>query len=138
MVRPDRKFIVTLSDNQHPVVTFEGDYINKRELDLCIRALKKKQREIISKYRRAQIIAEHEAGKKGQVTDDTRGTEKAESGRSSSEGTSAEGRSAEPAKTTAAASVGRSAGPDTNILSGLAGKVPGVTGAANPSGKDSS
>ncbi len=135
MARPTRKFIVSLSDNQHPIVTFEGDYINKRELDLCIRALKKKQREIIREYRKKKIITEHEASKKGQVTDDAGRTEKAESGRGSSEGAGKEGRSAEPAKTTTAESVGGDSSPDTKRVSGLAGKVPGVTGAANPSGK---
>ncbi len=135
MARPTRKFIVLLSDNQHPIVTFEGDYINKRELDLCIRALKKKQREIIREYRKKKIIAEHEASKKGQVADDTGRTEKAESGRSDSEGAGKEGRSAEPAKVAVAASGGGGASPDTSGVSGLAGKVPGVTGAANPSGK---
>ncbi len=135
MARPTRKFIVSISDNQHPIVTFEGDYINKRELDLCIRALKKKQREIIRTYRRSQIIAEHEASKKGQVTDDARRTTETESGRSSSEGASKEGRSTEPAKAAVAASVGGSNSSNTNSVSGLAGKVPGVTGAANPSGK---
>ena len=132
MGRPTRKFIVSLSDNQHPIVTFEGDYINKRELDLCIRALKKKQREIIRTYRRTQIIAEHEAKKKGQVTDDARGTEDTKgTGSGSKEGTGSTG-TVESAKAPDAGSAGRNVDASNNGVSGLAGKVPGAAGVATP------
>jgi len=132
--RPPRKFIVVLEDNQHPQVTFDGDYINKKELDLCIRALKKEQRLIIKKYRKDKIIADYELKKKGQVTDDARGTASTKSegsGSKESRGT----RSAEPAKATNATSTGRSSGTNPASISGLAGKVSGVTGVANPLGK---
>ena len=134
MGRPTRKFIVSLSDNQHPIVTFEGDYINKRELDLCIRALKKKQREIIRTYRRTQIIAEHEAKKKGQVTDDARGTKETESGRSSKEGAGSTS-TVKPTKAPDAGSARRNADASNNGVSGLTGKVPGAAEVATPSGQ---
>ncbi len=135
MARPTRKFTVSLSDNQHPVVTFEGDYINKRELDLCMRALKKKQREIIREYRRKEIIAKYELEKKGQVTDDTRGTESTESGRNEAEGTREGAGGTEPAKTPDAGSAGGSISTSANRVGGLAGKVPGAPGTASQSGE---
>ena len=138
MARPIRKFTVSLGDNQHPVVTFEGDYINKRELDLCVRALKRKQREIIREYRRKEIITKYESEKKGQVTDDTRGTKNTESDRSEAEGTGEGAGSPEPAKTSDAGSTGGSISTSANSISGLTGKVPGAPGTASPGGKSAS
>ncbi len=129
MDRVPREFTVSLSDNQHPIVTFEGDYINKRELDLCIRALKKKQREIIRNFRRAQIIADHEA-KKGKVTVGNGTSETGEAGEGI-EGATGKASGSGPAKEADAGSAGRDTSSSANSVSGSAGKVSVTTGAAN-------
>jgi hypothetical protein len=53
---PARRIVVELSNANFPQVTFEGDYVNKRELDLVERAIKRAHKEMIRKYREERII----------------------------------------------------------------------------------
>jgi hypothetical protein len=44
-------------------VSFTGDYVRKRELDVVIRAIKREHKRVLRSYRKRQIIAEHEKSK---------------------------------------------------------------------------
>lgn len=132
-----KKFTVEIGDNQWPVVTFEGDYITKKELDLCQRALRKEQRKIIKAYRTRKIIAEHEA-KKGKVSNgkansDT--TKQSTGAQSKDAGTTNAGKAAEgatgaskPSSGTAEKGNVRSNGSNPSVANGPAGKVPSAGG----------
>ena len=54
----ERKITVCLLNTSYPSITFTGDYVTKRELDIVVRAIKKAHKEVIREYRRKRIIAE--------------------------------------------------------------------------------
>jgi hypothetical protein len=50
---------VVLKDKGNPSVTFEGDYITKRELNLIMRSILSAHRQRIREYRKRTIIEEY-------------------------------------------------------------------------------
>jgi hypothetical protein len=87
------KTITIVISNSFPKVTFDGDYITKRELDIIIRVLKKEHRIKIREYRKKAIIEQYKLEKEkekgnnngqGNASSSTSGTEsKSESGQES-------------------------------------------------------
>ncbi len=57
--KPAGKIEILLDNISSPVVTFKGDYITKRDLEIIIRALKRAHRNVIREYRKQRIIAEY-------------------------------------------------------------------------------
>lgn len=53
-----KRLSVDFSTLTSPIVSFEGDYMTKKELDFVLRAIKKKHKVIIREYRRNKIIEE--------------------------------------------------------------------------------
>jgi len=54
----NKKLVIEL-DGSRINVTFDGEYINKKELDQVLRAIRRKHRETIRAYRKKRIIEEH-------------------------------------------------------------------------------
>ncbi len=62
-----KKVTIVLQDSSPPQVTFDGDYVTKRELGLLMRAVKREHIRVVKDYRRKLIIEEYEKEKlKGQ------------------------------------------------------------------------
>lgn len=129
-----KKFTVELGDNQWPVVTFEGNYITKKELDLCERALRKEQRKIIKAFRKRKIIEEYNA-KKDEVSNgeaSSNDTEQSSGSKTEDAGTTSAGKAAAGAgnSSSGADEKGhvRSTGSSPGVASGSAGKVSSAVG----------
>lgn len=58
-----RKLIVDTSVKYDPKVTFIGEHLTKRELEVVIRAIKREHRRRINEFRKKRIIAIYEADK---------------------------------------------------------------------------
>ena len=58
-----KKVVIVIEDSGLVSVSFDGEYIRRRELDMAIRTLRKDHKAQLRDYRRQQIIKEYEASK---------------------------------------------------------------------------